>query len=428
VTEILLVLKATALVVVALLFARVSGRRVPAALRAVVLTGTFAALLILPVATFVLPPLPVPMPPRLSALFEPVPSMVFDANALSVDVESGQTSGAGAVAESPRGDRRPAADASALSVVAVVGLVWLAGVLIIGVRLAIGLWTLRRRRRTAVPWPEGAALARHLLGDGVAARTAIVLQPNVDAPVTHGLLRPVVALPPDAPQWPPSYLRRALIHELEHVRRADWATQLLATVVCALYWFHPLVWLAARRLRLAMEQACDDAVVRREEETAYAEQLVGLARRLSGASALESLAMAAGSDLSQRVGALLDPLRARSRVGSAVAAAALVAGLGAGLTGGTIQLEARQSQWRPTFEAAPVGRISVELRAQTFAGTPRELRFEVASVKPSPPKSAPGPGIQTHPGGRLTANRATLRALVLRAFGIKDFQLEGGPD
>ena len=112
------------------------------------------------------------------------------------------------------------------------------------VRLGISLWTMRRLHRTGVPWPKGAALARRLVGDGVAGRTAIVLQPNVGAPVTYGLLRPVVALPPDALQWPPSDLRRALIHELEHVRRADWATQCLAKVVCALYWFHPLVWLA----------------------------------------------------------------------------------------------------------------------------------------------------------------------------------------
>jgi beta-lactamase regulating signal transducer with metallopeptidase domain len=69
----------------------------------------------------------------------------------------------------------------------------------------------------------------------------------------------MVALPPDATQWPASDLRRALIHELEHVRRGDWATQVLASVVCVLYWFHPLVWLAVRRLRLAMEQACPAA-------------------------------------------------------------------------------------------------------------------------------------------------------------------------
>lgn len=221
-TEILLVLKATVLVAVALLFARVGDRRVPAALRALVLTGTFAALLILPIAALVLPPLSVPMPPRLAALFQPIPTMVFDADASLVGVGPGPTSGAVPIADTPRGVQRPASRASTLGVVAVARIVWLAGVLITVARLGFGLWTMRLLRRTAVPWPEGAAVARHLLGDGVAARTEIVLQPNVAAPVTYGLFRPVVALPPDAPQWPASDLRRA-----------DWATQVFARS-CAL--------------------------------------------------------------------------------------------------------------------------------------------------------------------------------------------------
>ena len=57
--------------------------------------------------------------------------------------------------------------------------------------------------------------------------------------------------------------------------------QYMARFVCALYWFHPLVWMAWRRLRLEAERACDDAVLRRAEATAYADQLVLLAERLA---------------------------------------------------------------------------------------------------------------------------------------------------
>ena len=55
----------------------------------------------------------------------------------------------------------------------------------------------------------------------------------------------------------------------------------LARAVCAVYWFHPLVWIAWRQLALEAERSCDDAVLGRSEATAYADQLVGLARRLS---------------------------------------------------------------------------------------------------------------------------------------------------
>jgi uncharacterized protein (TIGR03435 family) len=408
-TAILLVLKATALVVVALLLTRLGERRAPAALRALVLTGTLAALLILPIAALVLPPLSVPMTPRLAGLFEATPTTVPDADVSIVVVESGQPLGAGAAAESLRGDRRPAADASTFSVVAVVRLVWLAGVLIVGVRLAIGLWTLRRLRRTAAPWPEGAAVARHLLGEGVAARTAIVLQPNVDAPVTYGLLRPLVALPPDAPQWPASDLRRALIHELEHVRRADWATQVFAQVVCALYWFHPLVWVAARRLRLAMEQACDDAVVRREEVTEYAEQLVVLARRLSGGPAIVSLGMAAGGTLAQRVAAVLDPARARAAIRPAAAVGAFAVALGMAAVIAPLQVRALQDAAEPVFEVAAIRR----------------------NLSGSPSSNANSAIITSMPGGRFVMQNTPVYDLIRWAYDVpvgREDLLQDGPD
>ena len=66
-----------------------------------------------------------------------------------------------------------------------------------------------------------------------------------------------------------------------------------------------------------------------------------------------------------------------------------------------------------------------------------ELRFEVASVKPHQQtlaefiqanRGAVGSiGIRTLPGGRMTVSFTTLRALVLRAFDVKEYQLEGGP-
>src|ERR1700678_3367022 len=99
--------------------------------------------------------------------------------------------------------------------------------------------------------------------------------------MTCGVLYPAVVLPRDAQSWKAEDLTRAIVHELEHVRRGDWATHCFARTICAAYWFHPLVWIAWRQLALEAERSCDDAVLARSEATAYADQLVGLAQRMS---------------------------------------------------------------------------------------------------------------------------------------------------
>jgi hypothetical protein len=148
----------------------------------------------------------------------------------------------------------------------------------------------------------------------------IVLHEQITAPLTCGVLNPVVILPADAPDWSRPELRRALLHELEHVRRHDWWTLVAARAICAAYWFNPLTWIAYRQLGLEAERACDDAAIEGEETTQYAEQLVALARRLTTTVNEPALAMARRSDLASRVAALLDRGQVRGRAGYARAA------------------------------------------------------------------------------------------------------------
>jgi TonB family protein len=172
--------------------------------------------------------------------------------------------------------------------------------------------------------------------------------------MTCGIVHPAIILSGDAHTWNDDDLNRALVHELEHVRRADWASHCLARVVCALYWFHPLVWIAWRRLVLEAERACDDAVLARSEATAYAEQLVGLAQRLSAASKLPLTAMASRADLAARIGAVLDHRLRRGRAGRlAVALACAAATVLVGVMSPLTMVAA------PQTAEAPIGRFAV---------------------------------------------------------------------
>ena len=80
---------------------------------------------------------------------------------------------------------------------------------------------------------------------------------------------------------PPGYETRASVvaHEVAHLERGDVGNFLLANLVCAIYWFHPLIWWANYRMRLEADRACDDAVLRQGfGEADYAGELVEVAK------------------------------------------------------------------------------------------------------------------------------------------------------
>ncbi len=146
-------------------------------------------------------------------------------------------------------------------------------------------------------------------------RRPVELRASVECPVamTWGTWRPVVMLPADAPAWGDERLELVLRHELAHVARRDCLVRLLSQVACALYWPNPLVWLAARRLRLAQEQACDDHVLAAGAAAeAYATELLAGAKALSGKRwGGAAVAMAEPSTLEKRIVGIVDEGRDR---------------------------------------------------------------------------------------------------------------------
>ncbi len=101
---------------------------------------------------------------------------------------------------------------------------------------------------------------------------------------------------------------------------------MLAQLACALYWFNPLVWLAARRLRLAREMACDDEVLSAGTRASdYAGYLVELAKAVkTGGFASPITVGMACSQLESRVRAILHPDLKRHRLSRATIAAAVL--------------------------------------------------------------------------------------------------------
>ena len=114
---------------------------------------------------------------------------------------------------------------------------------------------------------------------GVDRKVSLVINDAIGTPFTIGIRRPVIVLPEIAIQWPDRQVEATLLHELAHIKRYDIAIQFMSYGVCTLYWLNPFVWLAARKIKVEQEKACDDFVLRAGMlPVEYAEHLLAVAK------------------------------------------------------------------------------------------------------------------------------------------------------
>jgi beta-lactamase regulating signal transducer with metallopeptidase domain len=206
--------------------------------------------------------------------------------------------------------------------------IWLLGMLIGLAWIALGRIALARIRRRATPLASEewrAILEAERANAGVEQQVALLESRTVTSPVTWGLLSPVIVLPSAAHSWTLDRKRVVVMHEMAHIARRDSATQLAATLASIVYWVHPLVLLAARRLRAECERACDERVLELgTPATDYAAHLLDVAKfaRSFGAASIVSVAMARPSQLEGRLIAVLrsSPHRGRASARSRAAA------------------------------------------------------------------------------------------------------------
>ncbi len=182
---------------------------------------------------------------------------------------------------------------------------WIAGVVLLMARFAGGSWRVHRlhvasRAEAVSPWQAaGERLAGRLRLD-VAFR--VVESGLVDTPSVIGFLRPVILLPVAIlSNLSTGQVEALLAHELAHIRRRDYAVNMVQTAAETLLFFHPAVWWVSSRIREEREHCCDDVAVEVcGEPTAYA-------------AALAELASWRSREIALSVGAAGGPLLARVR-------------------------------------------------------------------------------------------------------------------
>ncbi|HEY6107288.1 MAG TPA: M56 family metallopeptidase, partial [Gemmatimonadales bacterium] len=358
-------------------------RRASAAVRHLVWGTVIASLLVLPLVSAVLPwrlsivPLPVPAAP--GATFNaglPTPPSLTPAPPESPRqpgagaARSGETHAPAAVtpaAPSLWSRLTPPTLFAALLVVWALGAVYLLG------RLILGAVVLARvvRRGTPLDAPEWR---RPLLeaADRLALERLprLVMSDRLPMPFACGVLHPAIVVPVEAAEWDDRRRRTVLFHELAHLTRYDLVANAIGQVAAAVYWFHPLVWTAVRKLRVESERACDDLVLgvgTRASE--YADHLLQIVCRAARSrTPAVALPMAQRHEFEGRMLAILERVARREpaswRHGALLAALALA----------LILPLAALAPSRPAITTAGPVNVPPAVVPQTDTGTPRERR------------------------------------------------------
>jgi beta-lactamase regulating signal transducer with metallopeptidase domain len=144
-------------------------------------------------------------------------------------------------------------------------LIWSFGVFISSLRLLVA-WTftlrLKRDKRQLVlkRWQE---ILERLLHQLQVSKPVIILESSlIQVPTVVGWLKPVILIPSCAlTGLTPQQLELIIVHELAHIRQNDYLVNLFQTIVEALLFYHPAVWMVSAEIRKERENVCDDLAV-----------------------------------------------------------------------------------------------------------------------------------------------------------------------
>lgn len=172
--------------------------------------------------------------------------------------------------------------------ISILSVIWLAGLLLCFGFFAVSYIKCYREFRFSLPvendileaWKEKHPLKRSL---------SIRQTETIAAPLSYGVIRPVILMPKNT-EWKNIYqLRYVLEHEYVHIRRLDMLTKLIMIAAVCIHWFNPLVWVMYILFNRDLELSCDETVVRRfgmDIKSVYVTALISMEEKKSGLTPL----------------------------------------------------------------------------------------------------------------------------------------------
>jgi beta-lactamase regulating signal transducer with metallopeptidase domain len=262
--------------------------------------------------------------------------------------------------------------------------IWLLAAILMFARLAHSYYALLVMRRSMLPGEQTHQTRVEQLTAQFGIRRFVLLftSAKVTVPMTIGALKPIIVLPPNlAGHLSTSEFDSVVAHELAHIRRWDYLTNLLQRFTQAFLFFHPAVWFIGRQLMIERELACDDWAVKMCEPRRYASCLTRLVEMLGDS---RPLAAAAGilfgkHVISRRVEMILNRERNATTAVSKPAVAYAI--------GMAALLVAACSLLSPVV-AVPLGQQKAKQQKKE-AKTPAPATAQMAPLPPLPPEPLP---------------------------------------
>jgi YD repeat-containing protein len=166
--------------------------------------------------------------------------------------------------------------------------VWAVGVLACALFFGFAYWKCLREFRATLP-VENDFTNRWLTEHPLKRPIAIRRSDRISAPLTFGILHPVILMPRTTDWNDEKALQYILAHEYVHIRRFDTVSKLALTAAVCIHWFNPLVWVMYALANRDLELSCDESVVRlfgENTKSAYARTLISMEETRSGLTPL----------------------------------------------------------------------------------------------------------------------------------------------
>ncbi len=185
--------------------------------------------------------------------------------------------------------RQEASKQTAPSLLEILKIIWLSGIGLMMLWFSVtNLVFYCKARKHSVPYACNS-------------RIPVRICPHIPAPCLVGLFRPVICIPPDESRSDEA-VSHILAHETAHYRHWDPLWSLVRCACLCIYWFNPLVWMAAVLSRQDCELACDEAALKNlgdEARISYGKTLLSVVTYARSASHIMDMATSMGASKNQ---------------------------------------------------------------------------------------------------------------------------------